>query len=328
MKKQKVHTARKSKGSQYYGLLGKREENQVKLLKLLSQYLTIKKIAEITNKSKRQVYKSFKVYQKNGLINEDRSLTREGSQKVHIASRYTAKSSLKPNTIRLNDLRFKVKVYSKIWNEKRNKLLELKNISSKSIDMGFWISEQIVIDKFTIHLNPQHIIFIMPSYYGETPFEAFSKALEDLKLLCNKLQRLLCIRLFNTKYLDFEITRQHYALIKNELAQDYNKKHKKLFVYDDLGILRLLIDDSYNLGEFEAVNKDTSMPDSEKTQRFWKEVIEKDILLSTLENNIKDTKRNLRKVSEEQVNASMVLDQISNNIIKLTETMNYVVKRL
>jgi hypothetical protein len=168
----------------------------------------------------------------------------------------------------------------------------------------------------------------MPSYYGETPFEAFSKALEDLKLLCNKLQRLLCIRLFNTKYLDFEITRQHYALIKNELAQDYNKKHKKLFVYDDLGILRLLIDDSYNLGEFEAVNKDTSMPDSEKTQRFWKEVIEKDILLSTLENNIKDTKRNLRKVSEEQVNASMVLDQISNNIIKLTETMNYVVKRL
>lgn len=335
MKNKKVHRTSKQKGSKYYGLLGNRESNQIKLLTFLSKYLTIKEIAKITNKSLRQVYKSFKIYQKNGWINADRSLTKEGSQKVQLAYRCIAKGSLKPNTIRLHDLRFKVKVYNKMWAVKKEKLLEFKNIEYKPINMGFWKSDQITIDNFIIHLNPKNIIFIMPDYYGETQLEAFSKALEDLKLITAKLQHKLGIRLFNTRYLDFEISRNHYALIKNEIAEDYNKKNKRLFVYDDLGILRLVTDASLNMDELEAVSKDYAMSDSEKVKRLMIDVIDKDIVISTLDNNIKDTKRNLTKISEELVNSSLVSVQlkeeilnINKNLVGITNAVKLISKRL
>lgn len=49
-----------------------------------------------------------------------------------------------------------------------------------------------------------------------------------------------------------KITRQHHALIKNELANLYNKENRKIFVFDEKG-LWLLIDDSLKLDELETV---------------------------------------------------------------------------
>lgn len=317
----KVHKATNQKGSKYYGLLSKRELNQVKLLKLLSEYLPIKKIANLTNKSIRQVYKSFSTYRKNNWINKDRSLTKQGFEKVQLAYRCIEKGTIKPNTIRLHDLRFKVKVINKKYKDNRKKILKLRNIKSKTINMGFWKSEQIVIDNYTIQLNPNYVMFIMGDYYGETPFEAFSKSLEDLKELCKNLQRKLKSRLFNTKYLDFEVSRNHYALVKNEIATQYNKEHKKLLVYDDLGILRLLIDNSLNLNELEAVSNKKAMGDIEITQRALKEVIEDNISFRAMNKNISYTKKKLFEVSENQANMSVVLEQMNNNMIKIVKKL-------
>jgi hypothetical protein len=322
----KVQNSLNSKGSKYHSILSKREANQIKLLKLLSEYLPINTIAKLTNKSSRQIYKSFSVYQKNGLINQDRSLTTEGLQKVQKSYHYIDKGSIKPNDVRLHNLTLKVKIYNQNYIANINKIIQVKNINSQSIDMTNWTAHQIIIDNFKVWLNPKHIIFYMKDYYGKTALDCFYQALEDLNKLTNKVQRLLNLKLFSSKYLDFQISRQHYALVKNQLAEDYNKKSKKLFVYDSRNELRLIIDDSWTLKELEQVHKEHSLNDNQKVQNFFNEIIEKDLLLSGLKEDIEYTQKSLKAVSSNQANASIVLKQINSNIIDLTKSMNHIVK--
>lgn len=255
-------------------LIKKRDEDQARKLKLLSEYLPISKIANLLNKSSKTIYKSFSIYKKKGWINQDRSLTSEGLRKVELAISTIKKVE---NTIRLHNLVFLVNIPRPT---KINKLLELKNISYKTIDMGTWDAKQIIIDNRKIWINPKKIIFYMDNYYGNTPLEAFTEALNELKQLVLRIQQLLNIKLIYNNSIDFSISRQHYALIKNQLAKQYNKEKKKLFVYDSENRLRLLIDkspvDGIRIDEFEAVDKELSMEDADKVQPYFKDVLEKE----------------------------------------------------
>jgi len=248
----------------------KRDEEQARKLKLLSEYLPISKIANLMNRSSKTIYKSFLTYRKNGWINEDRTLTSEGLRKVELA---IARVQKVENTIRLHNLVFLVNFKDTLI--AHGKLLDLKNISYKTIDMGTWKAKQIVIDNRKVWINPKKIILYMGNYYANTPLEAFTRALEELKQLILKIQRLLNIKLIYNNSIDFTVSRQHYALIKNQLAKQYNKEKKKLFIYDSENRLRLLIDNSLNLNEFEAVNKKLSMDDGTKVQDHFKDIIEK-----------------------------------------------------
>ena len=265
----------------------KRDEDQARKLKLLSEYLPISKIANLLNKSSKTIYKSFLIYRKKGWINEDRSLTSEGLRKVELAIAGVQKVE---NTIRLHNLVFLVNIPRPI---KINKLLELKNIFYKTIDMGTWNAKQIIIDNRKVWINPKKIIFYMDNYYGNTPLEAFTEALNELKQLVLRIQQLLNIKLIYNNSIDFSISRQHYALIKNQLAKQYNKEKKKLFVYDSENRLRLLIDkspvDGIRIDEFEAVDKELSREDADKVQPFFKDILEKDHYKPSEEKNMLDT---------------------------------------
>lgn len=340
----KVESSVKQKHGIRYCSFGKNKENQAKLLKLLSECLPIKTITKLTGKSLSTVYQSFSTYRKRGWIDQERYLTQAGLKITESYYRCVLKHGIKgsqnkkfpmefpmekSNQVRLHNLAFKLKVYSKTWKANREKLLELRNIKYTPINMGFWKIDQITIDNFKIWLNPKHIIFYMKNYYGDIPLEAFSAALDDLKELVIKLQRNLGIRLFNPKYLDFEISRQHYALVKNQLAEQYNKEKKKLFVYDDRNELRLLIDDSLNLKELETVHKEKAMTDNEKVQRFFREdIIEKDLTLSSIYNNHNELAKRTLDLSDDTNNLSVVMEQMNKNITKLTQHQDWIIKRL
>jgi len=66
----------------------------------------------------------------------------------------------------------------------------------------------------------------------------------------------------------FKVARQHYSLMKNSLAKQYNKEGKKLNCYTDKG-LWMLIDNSYNLHELETVHSKTGVKDNEIVQDFF-----------------------------------------------------------
>lgn len=71
------------------------------------------------------------------------------------------------------------------------------------------------------------------------------------------LERLLGANFAQNKGYQVKITRQHHALVKNELASLYNKQGQRLQVFDHKG-LWLLIDNSFNLDELEAVHGTTA----------------------------------------------------------------------
>jgi len=71
----------------------------------------------------------------------------------------------------------------------------------------------------------------------------------------------------NKKY-RFKVSRQHYSLVKNALAKQYERDGKKLQVYSENG-LWFVIDNSYNLHEAETVHPKTAVDDNEKVQNFF-----------------------------------------------------------
>lgn len=103
------------------------------------------------------------------------------------------------------------------------------------------------------------------SYYGNNAFESRRSALltllEIVQVLENKLG-------FNFKPLDFTFEKEHYALIKNDLAKECNTKGEIIRISDEKGEW-LLIDDSLGKGgELENTGK-SAFPVSPKMQNWW-----------------------------------------------------------
>ena len=103
------------------------------------------------------------------------------------------------------------------------------------------------------------------SYYGEDAKESRYKAFYEIKLIVNALNNKLGIFLKPSR-INFQ--KEHYALIKNDLAIEENKKGNIVRISDEEGEW-LLIDDSLEMGgELETVGKKsykTNIP----MQKWW-----------------------------------------------------------
>ena len=111
------------------------------------------------------------------------------------------------------------------------------------------------------------------SYYGDNAIEARKKACRELLDIVRVLENKLQINLGSP--IDFDIGRDHYALIKNDLAKDCNKRGEILRIRDE-GVEWLLVDDSLGAGgELETIGK-KALVNNLMVQKWW--------------NNMKDTK--------------------------------------
>jgi len=91
------------------------------------------------------------------------------------------------------------------------------------------------------------------SYYGNNATESRYKALNEITLIISALESKLGVSLDR---IDINFKKEHYALIKNDLAIDCNKRGEIIRVSDKFGEF-LLIDDSLEEGgELENVGKD------------------------------------------------------------------------
>ncbi|MBN1763389.1 MAG: winged helix-turn-helix transcriptional regulator [Methanomicrobia archaeon] len=120
--------------------------------------------------------------------------------------------------------------------------------------------------------NKSVIIYEKSSFFAETAKDAKKYALMTFIALVKKLERTLHADFtFKLgKEYRFKVSRQHFALVKNALAEQYDYEGKRLHVHEpDAGKLWFVIDNSFNLHEAETVHQRTAVSDNAKVQNFF-----------------------------------------------------------
>lgn len=104
------------------------------------------------------------------------------------------------------------------------------------------------------------VIYEPQSFFSRSSFTSKGMAVWELDKTIKALGRLLKI---NLEGYYFTTSREHYGMIKNELAKQYNDKKEKLYIRDDNGIW-MWIDDSHSLSELE-----TNEPKNSREVQNW-----------------------------------------------------------
>jgi len=155
-------------------------------------------------------------------------------------------------------------------NANREAYLERNNIAYKPLNLGGG-GQRIEYKGHKVWLtNKSVILYDTNSYFAKEAQAAKSRAIYNFIKKIKGLERLLKADFTiktGTQY-KFKVSRQHYALVKNALARQYNEADEKLEVYTEKG-LWFLIDNSFNLDEAETVHSETADTDNKKVQDFF-----------------------------------------------------------
>jgi hypothetical protein len=123
--------------------------------------------------------------------------------------------------------------------------------------------ERIIFKGRKIWLSKKGITIYEPlDFLGSSAIQTKGKAVWELDQLIKSLGKKLNL---NLNFYKFTTSREHYGLIKNELAKQYNNKGEKLYVRGEDGSVWLWIDNSHSLHELE--NKEPIL--SKKIQDWY-----------------------------------------------------------
>lgn len=193
--------------------------------------------------------------------------------RVTTADPQTKLSCFAQDSVRGHAFTFTLKIPKGLrnWNnEKRERYLKKNNIEFKRLTTYGGGQRIISKGRKTWLMNKSIIIYEKDSYLAETAEQSKSHAIYNFIQKIKSLERLLKAD-FTIKagsQYKFKVSRQHYALVKNALARQYNEANEKLEVYTEKG-LWFLIDNSFNLDEAETVHPETAETDNVKVQNFF-----------------------------------------------------------
>ncbi len=213
--------------------------------------------------------------------------------------------SIKPlNQIRIHAQQFLIKI---IWKDIKYKT-KLKK------------SNQVQIDGNTIDMYENSIyISSNQSFYGDNLSHAFFKSGNYWPRFFARLEHETGCILFKPRSQNIKLTRVHIAETDNELAKMVDNKGDRFFkVYaSDDGKLRFLIDNSFNLHEFEGVRAKTARPDMEKVGDVFNDIADKKHYLPS------DTKIMLDKMVSASSNLLQYAASTNKNIENMTSKLNF-----
>jgi len=178
-----------------------------------------------------------------------------------------------PDSVRAHAFLFTLQVPKNLrnWNnKKREQYLDRHNIPYKRLGIING-GQRLIINGRKTHLTDKSIvIYDRSSYFAEKAIEAKSNAVHSFISIIKKLERILHVELSSGSDYKFRVSRQHYALVKNALAQQCNAEGLKLEVRSEAdNSLWFLIDNSFNLDEAEAVHPQTGTTDVKRVQDFF-----------------------------------------------------------
>lgn len=225
---------------------------------------------------------------------------------------------MKQDSVRGHAFMFKLAIPKNQSWEKREERLKQKEIQYKKLSL-FGGGEGIEFKGRKIHLTSKSIIvYEKESFISETAKKSKSRAIHNFLRLIKNLERKLNYDFsFKGRY-KFRVSRQHYALIKNALATQYEDEKKKLHVYTDEG-LWFLIDNSFNLNEAETVHPRTGVKDNEKVQNFFNSLKKDPLTTTEIKSNFNEVKEMIKESSENQIQLSQLLKQMQGNLIQITK---------
>lgn len=267
------------------------------ILDLLTiDFLTIQQIATRRKTSDKAVYKILKKLKQKGAYNI-------GLQKVE-KSRGTIQPSTKNfNQIRLHGQEFNIKI---IWKDYRyKKTLEKCNL--------------IEVDGNTIRLFKGSIeVYSGQHFYADDEDKATFDSIVYFQKIFRRLEHDLNVILIKPRSQNIRQVKGEYAEINNEIAKDYNTKKEKLRIYaNDDGKLCFLIDNSFNLHEFEAVHPKTSKQDITKVKEVFNDYRDNDTdLPSDTKTMIKDLVIATTNMAKRQEQSILMEERYANQIEK------------
>lgn len=176
----------------------------------------------------------------------------------------------KPDSVRAHAFQFTLSINPNIrgW-DKREEILKKLGIKFKPLNI-FGGGQAFEFKGRKVWLTRKSIIvFEKSSYMAENSTEARKYAVYDFLSFIGALERYLKADFgASRKNIKFKVSRQHYALIKNALAKQYDKEGKKLEVSNEKGQW-FIIDNSFNLHEAETIHPQTADQDNLKVQNFF-----------------------------------------------------------
>lgn len=224
-----------------------------------------------------------------------------GCQKV-VKMDGTPQPSQPNNQIRIHAQQFSIQI---IWKDyKYKQLLEKTN--------------QIEVDGNTISLWLGNIdIYSNQSFYGDTLSHAFYKSAEYWKRLFARLEHEVNCILTKPRCQNIKMVRLHISETNNEIAKEIDNTGDRWFkVYaPEDGKLCFLIDNSFNLHEFETVHSKTAKPDMEKVGKVFLDIRENESYLPS------DSKSMVDKLVIVSSNMLQYADKTNENIAWLAENI-------
>jgi hypothetical protein len=220
-----------------------------------------------------------------------------------------------------------IRGHAVIWKIKPNRkydwklILERNNMNYKLV-RGY--TPRIFINNKKVWLGKENIIiYETKSFYGKNAIQSRKYAVFELQETMRAFQRKMGVR-FNYY---FKPTREHFGMIKNELARQCNKKGEKIIVRDDLDGEWFWIDDSEGMmGEMETggkgLTKDRAKLNME-VQNWWNDMKKTDFKvtpsflmekLSESNNNFNEIGSSIKKSSELMIDSEMRWKQLETRL--------------
>ena len=207
------------------------------------------------------------------------------------------------------------------WNnEKRSQYLTAHSIPFKPLGIGGGGQRIIVKDRKVWLTNRSIIIYDRSSYFAEAALQAKTTALATHISIIKHIERLLHTSFLIGSDYKFKVSRQHYALIYNALAQQYNETGEKLEIRTAKGAW-FLIDNSYNMNEAETVHPSTAMSDNKKVQDFFNGVKETAITPSFLLEMMHGIQSNQMAFAENMTSHIQAVQDLGKGVGEMTEVM-------
>lgn len=196
----------------------------------------------------------------------------------------------------------------------RKKKLNFRLICNKKVPRTIFNNRKIWLTKKGL------TIYEPLDFFGKSSFEVKGIAVFEMDKLIKGLLKEIGLKFRPYR---FTTSREHYGMIKNELARQYNNKKEKMHVRSEDGDIWLWIDDSKGLGELETDEPNVSR----QVQNFWnthkkhKFKVDADFILENFKESAKQIKANSKSnkiYGDNSVTHVALMKNINKNLEKQT----------
>jgi DNA-binding Lrp family transcriptional regulator len=233
----------------------------------------------------------------------------------------STKDTFKPKDIRGHAFIWKVKIPREIDGYNNLTKLNSRKIKFKLVGIKKTPSINILNKKVWLG-NKNIIIFDSNSYMGKNAVESRKYAVFRLITILEAIERELNINLKSNEGYIFKPSRQHYSIIKNDLAIQCNQNNEKINIKYH-GETWFIVDNSYNLDECEHIHKETALLDNLGIQKYFNSHKETDFKVTPefILNTMKGIQSNQLIFAKNMESHILAIQKLGNAVDRLENTI-------